>query len=325
VALKSENPPDLNPDLKIELGNCQTTGIGSVPFEDPDTAIKLILDRCDIPYWPQLKGESMYDQFSFPLPWESDVISFYEDILEEKKERFTYPKRLFRGLYRFADLVDEKLDVIKGQIIGPITLGYYLKDDQGKALILDENWKEIIVMALRAEAGWQELFLRSLAKEVIIFLDEPFLSISGTPQFTISPKECDSMLREVLSGFDCIKGIHCCGNTDWEQILSLPINIVSFDAYAYGKNFAAYKKDIRKFIDCGGMVAWGITPSTQEIESENTETLSKKLLGLMENTCPPESSMVTPSCGLSSLSHKQAKRAMEITQDISDFLKSRFS
>ncbi len=308
----------------IELGRCSTTGIGSLPFEDPDKAISLVLENCEIPYWPQLKNESMYDQFAFPLPREDDMTSFYEDIINEREERFVYPRELFRGFYRFAELIGRrKLEIVKGQIIGPITLGYYLKDKDKKALILDENWREIIVKAISAQAKWQEKFLKCIAKEVIIFFDEPFLSISGTPQFSLSPEECDSILTEVLSAVKCLRGIHCCGNTDWERVLSLPLDIVSFDAYKYGRNFAAYRKEVNDFTDKGGIIAWGITPSTSEIEDEDVVSLHKKLLDLIENSHLLESSMVTPSCGLSSLTPDQAVKALKTTGDLSRMLKKK--
>jgi methionine synthase II (cobalamin-independent) len=310
--------------MGARLGNCSTTGIGSLPFQEPDEAIELVFESCDVPYWPQLKGESMYDQFSFPLPREEELIQFYEDLIHEREERFVYPRELFRGLYRLAEWVGSKrLDIVKGQITGPITLGYYLKDVGGKALILDEKWREIIVKAITAEAKWQEKFLRSFANEVVIFLDEPLLAISGTPQFSLAPGECDSLLEEVFSGMGCVRGIHCCGNTDWERILSLPIQIVSFDAYNYGRNFVAYRKEIGDFVDRGGTVAWGITPSTQDIEDEDVSSLCTKLLGIVGGLDILESSMITPSCGLSSLSPVQATTASKMTRELSRMLKNR--
>ena len=159
---------------------------------------------------------------------------------------------------------------------------------------------------------------------MIIFFDEPFLAISGTPQFSLSLEECDSILTDVLSGLNCLRGIHCCGNTDWERILSLPLHIVSFDAYKYGRNFASYRKEINNFMDKGGIIAWGITPSTPEIEDEDVDSLYKKLIHLTDSHTL-DSSVITPSCGLSSLPPVQAIKALKTTKELSKRLRGESS
>ncbi len=49
------------------------TGVGSLPHEDPERAVRAVLSGCPaIPYWPQLPRrtflENMYIQFGAGLP-----------------------------------------------------------------------------------------------------------------------------------------------------------------------------------------------------------------------------------------------------------------
>ncbi|HDY70375.1 MAG TPA: hypothetical protein ENH50_01765, partial [Nitrospirae bacterium] len=49
-----------------------TTGIGSLPFHDPEAAAEFVLTHCDIPFWPQLPAisfrELMIPQYSEGFP-----------------------------------------------------------------------------------------------------------------------------------------------------------------------------------------------------------------------------------------------------------------
>jgi hypothetical protein len=60
------------------------------------------------------------------------------------------------------------------------------------------------------------------AEETILFLDEPSLGYVG----------CDyGRLWEVIfSGFQVIRGVHVCGNMQWDQLFDAEIDIISFDA-----------------------------------------------------------------------------------------------
>jgi len=48
------------------------TGVGTVPFDDPNQALDLIWKSCSIPYWPQLSAarpaEDMDIQYTEGLP-----------------------------------------------------------------------------------------------------------------------------------------------------------------------------------------------------------------------------------------------------------------
>ena len=55
----------------------------------------------------------------------------------------------------------------------------------------------------------------------------------GSAFVSISREKVIRMLNEVFSGISGLKGVHCCGNTDWSVLLATGLNILNFDAYNY--------------------------------------------------------------------------------------------
>jgi hypothetical protein len=109
-----------------------------------------------------------------------------------------------------------------------------------------------------------------------------------------------------------IAGVHCCANTDWSVLLATQVDILNLDAYGYIDNLALYPAELRKFLDRGGMIAWGIVPNNEEIFSVTPEKLTRQLRDGLNQICknaaahdvsisPDEfntCSMITPACGL---------------------------
>jgi len=57
------------------------------------------------------------------------------------------------------------------------------------------------------------------------------------------------------------RGIHLCGNPDWDFLLNLDLDVLSLDVYTNAEVFGAYAKSIAKFLDRGGVIVWGIVPT----------------------------------------------------------------
>ncbi len=72
---------------------------------------------------------------------------------------------------------------------------------------------------LRLKASWQEKELRQISKNTIIFVDEPYMSSFGSAFVPLSREKVVSLLEEVFGGISGLKGVHCCGNTDWSVLL----------------------------------------------------------------------------------------------------------
>jgi len=55
------------------------------------------------------------------------------------------------------------------------------------------------------------------------------------------------LLEEVFKGIKGIKGLHCCGNTNWSVLLDTTIDILSFDAYNYASSLSTHSGKVKSF------------------------------------------------------------------------------
>jgi hypothetical protein len=129
-------------------------------------------------------------------------------------------------------------------------------------------------------------------------------------------------------------GVHCCENTDWSILLTSDIDVLSFDAYGFFDRVFLYKEDVKKFIQRGGTLAWGIVPTHAEevLRQLTVESLVKLWKAhvdrLVNEGIPVETivsqSLVTPSCGAGALSVEAALRVLQLLHDSSDELRKEF-
>ena len=98
----------------------------------------------------------------------------------------------------------------------------------------------------------------------------------GSAFTPIQRHEVVALIKEVVDYVrdrsEAIVGIHCCGNTDWSMIIEAGPDIVSFDAFSYLDYFFLYPGEIRRFIEGGGTIAWGIVPTFGFTGSETVES-----------------------------------------------------
>lgn len=338
---------------RFEL-NGLATAIGSMPNVEPREACSLVFKYLpEIPAWPQLPKrsflENMYVQFSEGFPGvivEGDRIwvdrsqdlsqgleRLYSAYLENKTEYGAIRAEYASGLHTFLKGAKQKArKAVKGQVTGPISFGLSVTDQNRRPLLYDEVLADAIAKHLRLKAGWQEKALRSLCPRTIISVDEPYLSSLGSAFVSTSREQVVALLEEVLGGISGLKAIHCCGNTDWSVLLQTSIDILSFDAYNYGEALALYPTEVDSFLSRGGVIAWGIVPTDEQVLVKETEAsitdrlektmglLSKK--GISLNTIKSQC-LITPSCGLGSISTEAATKALELTAAVSaEFRKS---
>ncbi len=332
---------------------CLPTMIGSMPHKDPDAAVRAVLRRLPaLPAWPQLPArtprENMYAQFSEGFP--GVAIEDGRVFIDRSKDLDGGLERLYAayadndlsgyGLSRdyaagFHALLSARADsavAVKGQVTGPISWGLAVADGAQWA-IYDETLADAIARHLRLKAAWQYRELGRISKEVIIFIDEPYLTSLGSAFVALPPERVKELLEETLGGIGGLKGLHCCGNADWSLLLGLPIDILSFDAYTCAGSLAAYAPEVRSFIGRGGAVAWGIVPNDEEHLSRETPA---SLRDRLEEAMAPfaaeglaftrlvEQSLITPSCGLACLPPQAAEQALAYLGEISGNFRARY-
>jgi len=338
----------------IEFG-CLPTVIGSMPHADPSEACSQVIKYLkDIPAWPQLPKrsflENMYVQFSQGFPGvmvkEASIYidrsqdlgkpleQLYAAYLENNIDKYPVSPDYAAGLHCFLALKSLPSLAVKGQIIGPVSWGLTVTDDSHRAIIYDDTLADAAAKLLKLKASWQEKALSQISRNTIIFVDEPYMASFGSAFFSLSREKVISLLEEVFSGISQLKGVHCCGNTDWSVLLDTSADILSFDTYNYAQSLTLYPTEVKKFLDRRGTIAWGIIPN--ELEALAKETVAS-LQDRLEEAMAPftrksirfkqllEQGLLTPSCGLSSLAtNEAAARALELLAELSMKIRKRY-
>ena len=67
-----------------------------------------------------------------------------------------------------------------------------------------------------------------------------------------------------FSQVDRPRGIHLCGNPDWDFLLNLDLDVLSLDIFTNGEVFSSYAESIQRFLGRGGILVWGLVPSAME-------------------------------------------------------------
>ena len=338
---------------------CLATGIGSLPLTDPDAAVALALRYLpEAPIWPQLpkRGfqEHMGGQYSEALPGivrdearerfsfdtardlSNELAGFYEHYLAKDSDFFGLSEGYAAGFHALLRALEKtppaRARFLKGHVTGPLTAGISYKDDQGRDIIHDEQLYDAVVKKLAMNAVWQIRKLGAFGRPVIIFLDEPAMETLGSAFSPAAPELVAEKLDEIIAAIHeagGIAGIHCCGNAEWPLIFNTGVDIVNFDAFDYLERVLLYPAEIRAFFARGGALAWGIVPTSTGTGAETADELIARLeggIGRLEAAGIPRAtilrqSIVTPSCGLGSLTPERAEAILKLTLEISERLR----
>jgi methionine synthase II (cobalamin-independent) len=336
-------------DFEAEL---RSVAAGSLPHTDPEAACQLMLDSLDIPTWPQLPRrsfyENMYAQFSERFPGvaiadERVYVDREEDLDQELEQLYvsyltndlsfaSIGPDYAAGLHHFLGLDLGDPPVIKGQVTGPISWGLMVADQDRKPILYDDVLAEVIGSHLRLKASWMEQELRKLSPRTIVFVDEPYMSSFGSAFVQVSAEQVHSLVEEVLAGIDGVKGIHCCGNTDWSLLLSTSVDVLNVDAYEYAESLSLYPEEVGAFLERGGIIAWGIVPASDQALEESVESLVDRFhsaLGLLTAKGFHQddllaSALIMPSCGCGSLAPATAERVLALTGQVAQALREKY-
>jgi hypothetical protein len=81
------------------------------------------------------------------------------------------------------------------------------------------------------------------------------------------------------------RGIHLCGNPDWDFLLNLDMDILSMDIYTNADIFSSCVGSIKNLLDRGGVLVWGIIPTGFEAFSKESLVFSAFGLSGFYHSC----------------------------------------
>ncbi len=330
--------------------------LGSLPLSDPQEACQFVLEHTPaIPAWPQLPKrsflENMYAQYSerFPgvvLEEERIYVDRNQDLdpgleqlyiayLENDLEHAAISADYAAGLDAFCETLSEnecQAVALKGQVTGPVSWGLTVVDQDRRPVLYEEVLAEAVAKHLRLKAAWQERKLRQFSERTIIFIDEPYMFSFGSALISLSREQALTLMEEVLAGLEGIRGVHCCGNTDWSLLMATSVDILSLDAYEYAEALALYPREVKAFLERGGIIAWGIVPASDEAHDETVDSLVERLHQAMDLLVKKgvslddllASALVSPSDGTGSLSAETSSRVFELTKEVSQAMRARY-
>ncbi|MFQ3549471.1 MAG: hypothetical protein SNJ70_06935 [Armatimonadota bacterium] len=342
---------------------CLATAIGSLPHKNPEDAVKTILTNIpDAPIWPQLPSlgmnEQMEIQYSENLPrividrekgrmyfdttgeYYLDLGTFYEKFAEDDVDYFKITPEFSKGIYAMEEALkaeNKKRPYVKVQTTGPISFGLTIVDENKRAIYYNEEFKDAVVKGLAMKCRWQIRKFKDFADDVICFIDEPILSAFGSSTYvSVSRDDVVSRLNEVIEAVHQeggIAGIHCCGNTEWSILIDAGVDIVNLDAFDFGDTIALYPDAVKKHINNGKAIAWGVVPTNSEkIRATSVDELIKKFDEGVENLAKVtgidkdvliNQAFITPSCGTGSLPVEDAELVFKYLGELSSALRAR--
>jgi hypothetical protein len=335
-------------------GNLVTTAMAVMPHRDVDRALRAALSL-DVPFWPQLPllsyYEDMYVQASEHFPgiladMEKRTIRFsiekfiieLEDTLAhfEDPQYFDISDTYSVVYHRFLQMDLSDRVAIRGQLEGPISFGLNVLDQDRRPILFNDTVRSFMLDFMAKRLNAQLNRLKALNANAFMFVDEPglqyiFSAMSGYNSITARQD-----MERFFAGVERPRGVHLCGNPDWDFLLGLDLDVLSLDVYSNGEIFVAYAKSIQRFLERGGHIIWGIVPTNFEpFENENLKSLEERLLvcwrALERNGIDRHlllcQSMLSPAtcCLVNPDGVKTVEKAFERIKALSEALRGRFA
>lgn len=326
---------------------CPTTEIGSLPHPNVDSALEHAF-QTSIPFLPQLPARypqeymiaQALDEFPGATPDNQGVVRV--DPLEWKNKAHEYGSKLDRALKQNSllfepqvqnfhawkgflfELEERKTPFAKIQLAGPLTCQWSIQMTSEVPALEKQEILSQIFQTVFSRIRAMIRTLRNKGTEVLVFLDEPGLAVLSLqdPQHRVGLQEL-KILIQMLKKEDALIGLHCCSNTHWGQILSLPLDVLSIDLGFSFSQLCEHPVALQRFLQSGGRLALGVIPTGRSHEAVsflNAKTFFETFRTTLEKKLPSlqsplrhqilTSSLYTPACGLALHSPADADRIL---------------
>ena len=196
------------PSIHIPLFPC---GVGSLPQTDPDAAVASVLQTYwRMPFWPQLPNrgpaEQLIPQAGLDLPgatWDGQLLHWSGTPSDAALADVGLPPpERAAGLHAFiaaleAMPADQRPPLIKGQIVGPLTLSMLTRDANGAAPHDDPQTLLWLARLIGRAGAAQVRRLQELVPHVVLVFDEPALASVEEPLLPLTWRaDCGGAARD---------------------------------------------------------------------------------------------------------------------------------
>jgi len=346
------------------------TGIGSMPFQDVEHAVEISISKLpEAPFWPQLPklglNEQMEIQYSEGMPCieiDREKGRMYFDTSGDYSETFAEFYEAYmaamdpdegtgdcsamaigpdfsKGIYAMEKRLQtpgHKLPIVKVQTTGPCSFALTIVDENKRAIYYNEEFRDVVIKALAMKCRWQIQKFQPFAEKVICFIDEPILSGFGSSTYiSVKREDVVAHIAEVIDAVhmdNAIAGVHCCGNTEWSILIDAGVDLVNFDAFEFGETIAMYPEAVKAHLERGGMLAWGIVPTSKAIREQTVENMVAHFEKMMDNLASKnidkqlivEQAVITPSCGTGSMVPDDAEKVFGMVSSLSKAMREKY-
>jgi hypothetical protein len=318
------------------------TGVGSLPFVDPQEAVRFVADHCPVlPFWPQLPRRhpsegvipqglgrlaAFLEPAAKPFCWQvrSDRVASFASAL--KDDDAPLDPESAAGFFELENAIRAgsfpNVAAFKAQSAGPATVAHCVFVD-GKPLATQPDWLELVTTFSARQAVWQVDRLRNLGKPVVFVLDEPAIRIALSCASADRAAEIVAAIATVLRAVrnaGAAAGLHCCAPLPIEGIQTLDLDFVSFDAHLPldGANWLDFAASV---LARSGHLAFGLVP-TGPAPTPGTDELFALWLRLAaaagDLRTVAERTVVTATCGLGLATPERAGAAFEACRQLGD-------
>jgi hypothetical protein len=282
-------------------GDLLTTAMAVMPHTDVSRALEMALSL-DVPFWPQLPHYSYYEDMyvqaaeHFPgmvVDMEKRTLRFsmdkFNEDLEETLLHFDDPtffdvSEAYSVVYhRFLELDLADRPAIRGQLEGPISFGFNVLDQDDRPILFDDTIRPFMLDFMAKRVNVQLARLKERNPNAFMFVDEPGLQFLFSAMAGYGDIKAKSDMDQFFAQVDRPRGIHLCGNPDWDFLLRMDLDVLSLDVYTNGEIFSSYARAIHKFLDRGGVLVWGMVPTGFEaFAQEEIPSLVQRLEEIWE-------------------------------------------
>jgi len=324
-----------------------------MPHKDVDRALEMALTM-DVPFWPQLPNynyyEDMYvqaaehfpgilldlDQRTVRFSMDKFIEEFEETMAHEDDPAYFDVSQAYSAVYhRFLEKNLSDRQAIRGQLEGPVSFGFNILDQDKRPILFDDTVRPFMFEFMAKRINVQLSRLKTLNPNAFMFIDEPGMQFIFSAMSGYDNMKAKTDLDEFFSQIDHPRGIHLCGNPDWEFMLNLDIDILSMDIYTNKEIFSSSASAIKRFLDRGSVIVWGIVPTGFELfAKENMNSLVKQLedvFSLLVNkgidmNLIIEKSMLSPAtcCLVNPDGEKTVENAFLMIKALSGILKEKY-